>query len=111
MLREGYNYIGVGHLFYLLLGGAADLFAPSSVGFLKKYLLLSFKRLDKVLHKMIISRGQRLFCAEAFLMSPLLGERGHIKNVINDVMGQPVMVKRTYYTLFVEEKIVFAFCS
>lgn len=77
---EGYNYIGSEHFFFFFLRGSWLVF-PSSIGFLKKYLLFSLKRMDQVLQKMIIFRGQRLFCAEAFLISPQLGERGDIKNV------------------------------
>lgn len=44
-----------------------------SSGFLKKYLPFSFKKVDQVFNKMLISRGQKLFWAEAFLMSSPVG--------------------------------------
>lgn len=57
---------------------------------------------------MIISRGQRLFCAEAFLMFPLLGERGDIKNVWAGALWCDEIAsnakKDLLYTLFVEKK-------
>lgn len=70
--------------------------------------------MDQVLHKMIISRGQSLFCAEALLMSPLLGERGDIKNVWAGVLwcdGITSNAKKDLLYIICREKIVFAIFS
>lgn len=70
--------------------------------------------MDQVLPKMIISRGQSLFCTEAFLMSPLLGERGDIENVWAGALwcdGMTSNAKKDLLHSICREEIVFAIFS
>lgn len=107
---EGYNCLG-GVIFCGFFFWWVCFSLLWSSGFLQKYLPFRFKKTDKVFNKMIISRGQTLFCAEAFCPVGREG-RGDIKNVWAESRwcdGIASNAKEDLLNIISREKIVFSF--